>query len=251
MKRQLGTALQPATQVMDPCRLNGTLTSAPRHALNACMPDVRADRHRQSVPLALLIAFGLFWLALAIKPWFRQDWLLENLVVLVTLPLLVVTERRLRFSNLAYTLLFVFLCAHEVGAHYTYAKVPYDRALQSATGYSLDTLFGFTRNHYDRLVHFLFGLLLLPLAAELFEARAPARGIWRFLMPVLFIEALSAVFELIEWLAASVFGGDLGQAYLGTQGDVWDAQWDMALALLGALSAQLLCTLARQRRTCP
>lgn len=215
--------------------------------MNTRMPDARADRQQPYVPLALLVAFTVFWLILAIKPWFRQDWLLENLVVLVLLPLLVATVNRLRFSNLAYALLFVFLCAHEIGAHYTYAMVPYDHALQSLTGYSVDALLGFTRNHYDRLVHFLFGLLLLPLAVELFEARAPARGVWRFLLPVLFMEALSAVFELIEWLAASVFGGELGQAYLGTQGDVWDAQWDMALALLGAVLAQLLLTTLAQR----
>ncbi len=142
----------------------------------------------------------------------------------------------------------MFLCAHEIGAHYTYAMVPYDEALRSLTGQSLDALLGFRRNHYDRLVHFLFGLLLLPLAVELFEAKAPPRGAWRWLMPVLFIEALSAVFELIEWLAASLFGGELGQAYLGTQGDVWDAQRDMALALLGAAVAQVALMFCRRRR---
>lgn len=81
----------------------------------------RLDRH--ACPRALLIGFLVFWLALAIKPWFRQDWLLENLVVFAVVPLFVVTVNRLRFSNLAYALLFVFLCAHELGAHYTYSLV--------------------------------------------------------------------------------------------------------------------------------
>lgn len=204
------------------------------------MPTSRPGRGSLAYPLTLLVAFALFWLALAIKPTFRQDWLLENLLVFAVVPLFALTANRLRFSNLGYTLLFVFLCAHEIGAHYTYSLVPYDQVVRTLTGESLDALLGFRRNQYDRLVHFLFGLLLLPLAAELFQARAKPQGLWQGLMPVLFIEGLSAIYELIEWMAASVFGGDVGQAYVGTQGDVWDAQRDMALAWLGATIAQLL-----------
>ncbi|PWK89669.1 DUF2238 domain-containing protein [Fulvimonas soli] len=214
------------------------------------MTPSATQRPRASLayPAALLALFALFWLALAIRPWYRQDWLLENVVVFAAVPLFAFTARRLRFSDLAYTLLFVFLCAHEVGAHFTYAQVPYDEAFRRLSGQSLDALLGLRRNHYDRLVHFLFGLLLLPLAAELFRAEAPPRSaLWRFLLPVLFIESLSAIFELIEWLAATVFGGDLGQAYLGTQGDVWDAQWDMLLALAGATLTQCLRFLAARR----
>jgi putative membrane protein len=207
---------------------------------------VGCRRHRYAYPVALLGVFLVVWLTLAIRPWYRQDWLLENVVVFAVLPLLTLTARRLRFSNGAYTLLFVFMCAHEIGAHYTYSMVPYEQWVRALTGGSIDASLGFQRNHYDRLVHFLFGLLLLPMAVELFDARAPARGVWKFLLPVLFIESLSAVFELIEWLAAMVFGGDLGQAYLGTQGDVWDAQRDMTLALVGATLAQLAVTLRRR-----
>jgi len=204
--------------------------------------DVKAANAVPSLryPALLLGAFALVWAVLAISPWYRQDWLLENVCVVLALCVFVPGARRLRFSNGAYTLLFLFLCLHEIGAHYTYSQVPYDRAFQRLTGQSLNALLGLQRNHYDRLVHFLFGLLLLPLAAELFRARAPARGVWKFLLPVLFIESLSACFELIEWLAASVFGGDLGQAYLGTQGDIWDAQWDMLLALIGASLTQCM-----------
>ncbi|HEY6940807.1 DUF2238 domain-containing protein [Dokdonella sp.] len=194
-------------------------------------------------PLLLLVAFAFVWTVLAVAPWYRQDWLLENVCVFLAVPLFVATAHRLRFSNAAYTLLFVFLCLHEIGAHYTYSQVPYDAWIRAASGHSLDAGLGFRRNHYDRLVHFLFGFLLLPLAVELFRARAPARGVWMFLMPVLFVEALSGFFELVEWFAAVVFGGDLGQAYLGTQGDVWDAQSDMLLALVGALLMQTLLSL--------
>lgn len=227
------------------------MTPALRYAMNATMSAARRDaylRHRHAYPATLLVVFGAFWLALAIAPWYRQDWLLENVVVFVAVPLFVATVNNLRFSNLAYTLLFAFLCAHEIGAHYTYAMVPYDDAFRALTGRSLDAQLGFERNHYDRLVHFLYGLLLLPLAVELFEAKAPPRGVWAFLMPILFIGSNSAIFELIEWAAALVFGGELGQAYLGTQGDIWDAQHDMALALLGATMTQCVIYLSRLRR---
>ena len=202
-------------------------------------------RHPYAWPATLLAAFAVLWTVLAIAPRYRQDWLLENVCVFVALPVFAATIRRLRFSNMAYALLFVFLCLHEVGAHYTYAEVPYDEAVRALTGHSLNGLLGVQRNHYDRLVHFLYGLLLLPLAAELFCARAPPHGVWAFLLPVLFIESNSALFELIEWLAAVVFGGALGQAYLGTQGDIWDAQWDMVLALFGAALTQSLRMLMR------
>lgn len=202
-------------------------------------------------PAALLGLFALLWLALAVAPWYRDDWLLENALVFVALPVLAATARRQRFSNFAYTMLFVFLCLHEIGAHYTYSMVPYDQAFQALTGHSLNAALGIERNHYDRLVHFSFGLLLVPAAAELLADRAGLRGAWAVVLPVLVIEALSAIFELIEWAAATVFGGDLGQAYLGTQGDVWDAQSDMALALLGASIMQVLRTASRRRESAP
>lgn len=210
-------------------------------------PSADGRRRGFAYPATLLGLFVLLWLVLAVAPWYRQDWLLENVLVFVAIPLLVATARRQRFSNFAYTLLFVFFCLHEIGAHYTYSMVPYDQAFQALTGRSLDALLGLQRNHYDRLVHFCFGLLLLPATAELLEQRAGLRGAWAAVLPVLVIEALSAIFELIEWAAATVFGGDLGQAYLGTQGDVWDAQSDMALALLGASITQALRIAWRRR----
>lgn len=184
-------------------------------------------------PLTLLAIFIAVFVALAIDPSYRQDWLLENVIVLVAVPVLVATYPRLRFSNGAYTALFVFLLFHEIGSHYTYAEVPYDRWWQDVFGYSLKDALGFERNHYDRLVHFLYGLLVMPAVVELLAARAGLRGIWRWLVPVFFVMGHSQLFELVEWWAAEVFGGDLGVAYLAIQGDEWDAQKDMALASLG------------------
>lgn len=197
-------------------------------------------------PAVLLLAFVAIWTALAIAPWYRQDWLLENVLVFVAVPLLVATSRTLRFSNGAYTCIFVFLVLHAIGAHYTYSEVPWREwfHLQDAgTGPGAAS-----RNNYDRFVHFCYGLLMFPAVWELFAARASPQRIWRYVMPVFFLMAHSVIYELIEWGAAEVFGGDLGVAYLGTQGDVWDAQKDIALATVGIL-AGLLLTLAFSRST--
>jgi putative membrane protein len=100
------------------------------------------------------------------------------------------------------------------------------------------------RNHYDRFVHFSYGLLLMPAAVELVEARMSPQGLWRWLTPLLFVMSHSVIYEMVEWAAATVFGGDLGVAYLGTQGDEWDAQKDMALATAGAVTALMLLAIA-------
>jgi putative membrane protein len=185
-------------------------------------------------PLALLGLFGLLWIALAIAPVYRQDWLLENVLVFIAVPLFVLTARRLRFSNFAYTCLFVFFSLHTVGSHYTYSLVPYDQWFQALTGGSLNDLLGFERNHFDRLIHFLYGLLMAPAAVEIFAHYGRYPRSWAALFPLLFMASHAVIYELIEFAAALLFGGDLGQAYLGTQGDIWDGQKDMALAMAGS-----------------
>jgi putative membrane protein len=195
-------------------------------------------------PLTLLALYTLFWIALAIAPVFRKDWLLENMLVFISIPLFVLTARLLRFSNFTYTCLFVFFCLHAVGAHYTYALVPYDDWFRSLTGGTLNDLLGFERNHFDRLVHFLYGLLLAPAAVEIFAHYGRYARSWAYLFPFLFMASHAAIYEVIEWGAAIVFGGDLGQAYLGTQGDVWDGQKDMAFAMAGSLITVTLFAIA-------
>jgi putative membrane protein len=197
-------------------------------------------------PLILLAAFVVIFLALAIAPSYRQDWLLENLLVFIAVPGLVLTYRRLRFSNFAYTCLFVFFVLHEIGAHYTYSEVPWRDWLAALTGGDGAAAAG--RNHYDRFVHFSYGLLLVPAVRELIAARMSPQGLWRWLMPLFFIMSHSVIYEMIEWVAAVAFGGDLGAAYLGTQGDEWDAQKDMALATAGAVVGLLLVSLRDRLR---
>ena len=187
--------------------------------------------------LATLALYGLLWIAMAIDPSDRADWALENALVVLFVPALVASLRWFPLSRLSWTLILLFLSLHTVGAHYTYAEVPYDAWSEALFGVRLNDLLGLERNHFDRLVHFSYGLLLAYPARELFFRVAQARGFWGYFLPLDLMLSTSALFELFEWVAAELFGGDLGIAYLGTQGDPWDAQKDMALAALGALIA--------------
>ncbi|WP_440221956.1 DUF2238 domain-containing protein [Dokdonella sp. MW10] len=191
---------------------------------------------RATLPFTLLAIFAIVLVALGLSPAIREDWLLENALVVVALAWLAWGWRHQRLSNGAYVLLFAFALFHEVGAHYQYSDVPYDAWFAAVSGgRSLDAMLGFERNHYDRLVHFLYGLLLTPVAAEVILRRVAMPPAWRFVLPVTFMMSHALVYELVEWAAASVFSEGLGEAYLGTQGDTWDAQKDMALATLGSL----------------
>jgi putative membrane protein len=195
--------------------------------------------HRQYF-LVLTGLFAILWAALGINPLYRSDWLLENVLVLVFALGLALSWRWFTFSRISVTLIFLFLCLHEVGAHYTYAQVPYDTWIRSLTGHSLNEVMGWERNHFDRAIHFSYGLLLAYPIREIFLRIANVKGFWGYFLPLDLTMSTSMMFELFEWGAAELFGGDLGMAYLGTQGDVWDAHKDMALASLGALIAMLI-----------
>ncbi len=183
--------------------------------------------------------FGLLTVLLGIAPWHRQDWILENALVAAALLVLLTIYRHLPFSRLSWSLVFIFLSLHEVGAHYTYAEVPYQAWWQQLTGAASEGAGALAagRNHFDRAIHFCYGLLLAYPIREIFLRLARARGFWSYFLPLDLTLSTSALYELIEWGAAEAFGGDLGIAYLGTQGDPWDAQKDMAMAALGALIA--------------
>jgi putative membrane protein len=196
------------------------------------------------VLFALLVALSV---GLAINPHDRADWLLENALLFVGVGVLVATRKALPLSRISYTLIFLFLCLHAIGAHYTYSLVPYDAWFEALTGRTLSSLTGWQRNHFDRLVHLCYGLLLAYPVREVFLRVADVRGFWGYYLPLDVVMATSLLYELIEWGAASAFGGDLGVAYLGTQGDPWDAQKDMALATLGAVVAILITALINWR----
>jgi len=202
--------------------------------------------HRKYL-LILSLVFAVWWALLAIKPWDRHDWLAENALAIAGAVLIIGYHKKLLLSRVSYTLIFVFMCLHQVGAHYTYAEVPYDAWFKSLTGHTFNELVGWERNNFDRVVHFCYGLLLAYPIREVFLRVADVRGFWGYFLPLDLTMSTSMLFELIEWGAAEMFGGNLGQAYLGTQGDVWDAHKDMALASLGALISMTVTALINRR----
>lgn len=193
------------------------------------------------------VLFLLLFIALAIEPYDRADWALENVLTVLFVAALITTYKVFPLSRISYTCIFIFLCMHEVGSHYTYAQVPYSQWTQAAFGSDLNSWFGFERNHYDRLVHFCYGLLLAYPVREIFIRIAGVKGFWSYFLPLELTMSTSMIFELFEWAAAEIVGGDLGVAYLGTQGDVWDAHKDMALASLGALITMFIIAMINSR----
>lgn len=204
-----------------------------------------AARKTQLSLIALILL--LIWLWAAIAPLSRQDWLLENLLVFFFCGLLLATYRLFAFSLASYWLFCLFIALHLYGSHYTYAETPF--------GYWLGDALGFGRNHYDRLVHFSFGLLLVYPLRELLLRRAGLKHGWLDLLSLTLVMAMSAFYEQVEMLAALIVNPELGSAFLGTQGDEWDAQKDEGLAMLGALSLltlhRLAARVAKRRIDCP
>lgn len=185
----------------------------------------------------LFVVFIAVWIWAAISPLYRSGWLLENYLVFLMVPIILITGYYFKLSKTSYTLITIFMILHVIGSHYTYSEVPF--------GYILQDWFGSSRNMYDRLVHFSFGLLIAYPVREIFMRLSKAKGIWAFWFPVELTFAFSAIFELIEWGAASITSPELGIAYLGAQGDIWDAQKDMALAGLGSIIAMFITGIIR------
>jgi putative membrane protein len=175
----------------------------------------------------LLAGYLLLWGSLAIAPLDRQDWLLENLLAVTLVAILVLTYRRFQFSNPSYLFIALFMALHAIGAHYTYAKVP--------AGFWLQDVFGLSRNPFDRIVHFSYGFLLVLPIRELLVRLAGVRGFWSYYLPISAVLAHSGFFEVVEGVVAAIVNPELGSAYLGTQGDEWDAQKDMTAAFTGAV----------------
>ena len=164
-----------------------------------------------------LFCLGIYigcWLLAAVEPYHRRDWLLENLLVFIAIPYVVFQQWKRPFRPATNVSLLLFLCLHAVGAHFTYSEVPYDAWAQKLAGYRITDLFGWDRNHFDRLVHLAYGVLVFP-RRELYARRAVASELTLTLIATQFIVATSAAYELIEWGAVLVVDQDLGMAYLG------------------------------------
>ena len=188
---------------------------------------------------ALLLVFTAVWILAAINPSDRHDWLLENYLVFIFVPIIILAGRYFRLSDVSYTLITLFMVLHVIGSHYTYAEVPFGDTLQHWLGAS--------RNMYDRLVHFSFGFLLAYPIREVFLRVTRVKGFWGYYLPFDVTLAFSAVYEIIEWVAAANVDPAAGMAFLGSQGDVWDAQKDMTMAGVGALLAMLIIALINLR----
>ena len=178
-------------------------------------------------PLVLGIAFAAFWVLMALSPVSREVWWAENIPVMAVFAFLAATYRKFRFSSAAYAIMAVWLFLHTTGGHYTFANVPFG---------AVSDLFGFERNHFDRVAHFAVGLYAFPLAEFLWRRRlAHPAVILAFSLAA--IMAVACAYEIIEWMYAVSAGGEAGIEFLGSQGDPWDAQKDMLADTIGAVFA--------------
>jgi putative membrane protein len=187
----------------------------------------------------LHILCGIFVAAFtlsAIHPVMREDWWLEQGLVFLSIGVLIATYRRLTFSEFSYLLFCIFLCMHEFGAHYRYALDP--------LGEWMKQFQSTTRNQYDRIVHCAFGLLVYYPMREMLLRRSGTKPWWALWLPVAIISGCSALYEIIEAIAAAVLSPDAGDAFLALQGDPWDTQKDMFMALVGAVTAMAMTAAA-------
>jgi len=183
-------------------------------------------------------AFAFAWADSLIGTTDIANWLLENTLSFIFVFLLILTYKKHQFSDLSYLLICVYLCLHVYGSKYTYADNPF--------GYWLQDVFHSSRNHYDRIVHFCFGFLLAYPLREMFLKwlKYPRWVAW--LLPIEITLSISAFYELIEWAVADLFFKAQGDSYLGTQGDIWDAQKDVFLAFSGAIIATTIVSLIKK-----
>ena len=194
--------------------------------------------------LATLLAWCLlFWIGMSFSPVDGQNWILSSILPCLLVAVLAATHRTLPLSHGAYALISVFLTLHMIGAHYTYAEVPFGHLLESA--------FEMSRNPFDRVVHFCFGLLLTYPLLEVFVRLANAGGALASYLAFMTPLGLSGLWEVVESWVARIVSPELGDAYLGSQGDIWDAQKDMAAAMVGSLVCLLMVAAARSRRRGP
>jgi len=183
----------------------------------------------------LALAFIGTWIWAAIEPLHFSDWVLENVLVGLFILLILLTSRMFQFSLFSYVLMTVFMILHIIGSHYTYAEVPW--------GYNLGEWLGTERNMYDRLVHLLFGVFFVYPVREMSVRIAKTKGFWGYFVPFMIISSFAGFYEIIEWSAAVVVDPEAGEAFLGSQGDIWDAQKDMLLAIVGSFVTLFLVML--------
>ncbi len=178
------------------------------------------------IPKILLVLYVVLFIITAINPYDRITWFIENLPVFTVVVLLTVTYKKFQFSNLSYVLMSLWIYMHTIGGYYTFERVPFD---------FITNLFGFARNHYDRVAHFIIGFYAFPIAEYVYRKKIVNSLKHAALFGLFAIAFVAAGYEIIEFAYAVIFGGDSAQNFLGSQGDFWDAQWDMLMDILGAI----------------
>jgi len=190
------------------------------------------ERTNHTFPLILLGTYLILFIVLAFNPIDRPTWWVENATVWIIVGVLgILYWRGVRFSNTAYALMSMLIFLHTIGGHFTFEKVPFD--------WFTDT-FGFERNHYDRIAHVSVGFYAYAIAEWLWAKRLVVNKLLLFTYPIFVIATIAMSYEIIEWIYAAVANPEAGIAYLGSQGDIWDAQKDMLADTLGAITAMIL-----------
>ena len=183
-------------------------------------------------PHLLLSVYAIEFIIAGIHPYSRSVWYAENIPILALVLFIVfLYYRKIRFSNIAYALMFVLPFLHTIGGYYTFELVPFDW---------FDHLFGFSRNMFDRVGHFAVGFYALPIVEYLVSRKLVAKRMIAVTYAFFMIAFIAVFYEWIEWWYAVLFGGSSGVAFLGSQGDIWDAQKDMLMDVLGALFTMIL-----------
>jgi len=202
--------------------------------------EVKDEAINQSVKFLkyLMIGYGILFLVLAISPVDRMTWFVENLTVWIILAFILgLYWGGMVFSRVAYALMFVLIYLHTIGGHWTFALVPFDWVTD---------FFGFTRNHFDRMAHFSVGFYAFAIAEWLWHKKLVANKFILFTYPIFLIATIAMSYELIEWIYAATANPEAGIAYLGSQGDIWDAQKDMLADTLGAIVATVMFFIIRK-----
>lgn len=199
-------------------------------------------------PAILLAIYLLLFTVLAIEPYDRATWWAENIPILIAVGLLVISYPWFKFSSIAYALMALFLCFHTVGGHYTFALTPFDWGNRLLSALNLNFLFPEGRNNFDRIGHFLVGVFAYAIAELSYRKRWVNSITMAVVLGIFALGFWGALYEVIEMAFAEIYGGESGAAFLGSQGDEWDAQKDMLMDILGALCVSVLFVLVWARK---
>lgn len=201
--------------------------------------ETMVEKRSHFIPFALFLVIGAVAIWSGINPSYREVWYAESIPIFAVFALLIVTYPFFKFSGLAYILMSLWMILHFIGAKYTFAEVPFDWGNQI-----LQPFLGEGRNHFDRVAHYIIGFYSFPIAEFVLRKKKCTLGV-ALCLGLFFIMSLAATYEIIEWQYAVIEGGDAGVEFLGSQGDIWDAQKDILADTLGAITALIIFLFAR------